>query len=99
MKKKLKENCNTDEEVDTLLEKIEKAKNELSPREKENKRIRESKKTIYSQYGFRWKGAKRCPTTAEKVIQAIEDGNYAHYDIEEDDTSLCVCFYSSNDMF
>ena len=63
------------------------------------KRLENTNKKIYKQWGFSWKGAKKVLSNKEEIIKIIQNGSWAHYDIEENDESILFKFYSSNDMF
>ena len=62
-------------------------------------RVLNTDKKIYIQWGFTWKGASRRLSNKQEVVDTINRGYWAHYDIDEDDESIQYTFYSANDMW
>lgn len=65
----------------------------------ETNRLFNTNKELYKQWGFSWKGARPYKSSATEIIATIEKGGWAHYDIDEDDTSIKYTFYTANDMW
>ena len=61
-------------------------------------KIRRTDKPVYIRFGFGWKGATWSHTTKEELICVIENGKFAHYDVESVNGGIGISFYSANDM-
>ena len=68
-------------------------------REETIQKITAAQEPVYVRSGFGWKGAEWHKTTKEKLIAAVNAGNYAHYDICTINGGLGINFYSANDMW
>ena len=61
-------------------------------------RIKCTTKPLYIRFGFGWKGAEWNQTTTEHLINTLQNGNYAKYDVTTVNNGIGIAFYSSNDM-